>query len=230
MASASAAAPPVGAGPPVPGAPIVARRRMPVGAANGSVLPSAVDGAPIMHPGKLPPRLPWPDIGRLAKWSVSSFKFGFGAECLTDEDPDTFWHSDGPQPHFITVEFPRKVAIQKLCMYLSFPLDDSYTPATIAVRAGTGLVDLQDVRIMSVEKPDGWITFDVCTEPNEDGDGFKHVDAYVIQVIIIANHMNGKDTHVRGLKILGPVETKLKAYEEPFPFVSPRFRMYQCIR
>lgn len=60
---------------------------------------------------------------------------------------------------------------QKLCMYLSFPLDDSYTPATIAVRAGTGLVDLQDVRIMSVEKPDGWITFDVCTEPNEDGDG-----------------------------------------------------------
>ncbi len=34
----------------------------------------------------------------------------------------------------------------------------------------------------------------------------KHIDAYVIQVIIIANHMNGKDTHVRGLKILGPVE------------------------
>lgn len=56
-------------------------------------------------------------------------------------------------------------------MYLSFPLDDSYTPATIAVRAGTGLVDLQDIRIMSVEKPDGWITFDVCLEPNEDGDG-----------------------------------------------------------
>ncbi|KAM5544609.1 hypothetical protein V8D89_001507 [Ganoderma adspersum] len=247
MASASAAAPPVAGGPPIPGAPIVARRRLLPGGAN-TVLPSGVDGAPIMHPGappsrlsslaltgivitgKLPPRLPWPDIGRLAKWSVSSFKFGFGAECLTDEDPDTFWHSDGPQPHFITVEFPRKVAIQKLCMYLSFPLDDSYTPATIAVRAGTGLVDLQDVRIMSVEKPDGWITFDVCTEPNEDGDGFKHVDAYVIQVIIIANHMNGKDTHVRGLKILGPVETKLKAYEEPFPFVSPRFRMYQCIR
>ena len=66
----------------------------------------------------------------MAKWSVSSFKFGFGAECLTDEDPDTFWQyaphttlvlsafldrvssSDGPQPHFITVEFPRRVAIQ----------------------------------------------------------------------------------------------------------------------
>ena len=39
----------------------------------------------------MPPRLPWPDIGHLGKWSVSSYKFGFGPECLTDEDPDTFW-------------------------------------------------------------------------------------------------------------------------------------------
>src|ERR1700677_2381959 len=37
------------------------------------------------------PSLPWPDIGHLAKWSVSSYKFGFGAECLQDDDPDTFW-------------------------------------------------------------------------------------------------------------------------------------------
>jgi anaphase-promoting complex subunit 10 len=83
-----------------------------------------------------PPVLPWPDIGQLAKWSVSSFKFGFGPECLQDQDPETFWQSvppnpfpcgflptfyllfffacssDGPQPHFITVEFPRKMAIQ----------------------------------------------------------------------------------------------------------------------
>ena len=29
---------------------------------------------------------------------------------------------------------------------------------------------------------------------------------YILQVIIIANHMNGKDTHVRGLRLLGPVE------------------------
>ncbi|RPD54295.1 anaphase-promoting complex, subunit 10, partial [Lentinus tigrinus ALCF2SS1-6] len=177
-----------------------------------------------------PPRLPWPDIGHLAKWSVSSFKFGFGPECLTDEDPDTFWHSDGPQPHFITVEFPRKVSIQKISMYLSFPLDDSYTPTTIAIRAGTGSVDLQDIRILTIEKPDGWITFDVSMEPNEDGEGFKSVDAYMLQIIILANHMNGKDTHVRGLKVLGPAESKVKDHEEPFPFVAPQYRMYQQVR
>ena len=32
------------------------------------------------------------------------------------------------------------------------------------------------------------------------------VYAYVIQIIIAANHMSGKDTHVRGLRILGPIE------------------------
>ena len=45
--------------------------------------------------------LPWPDIGHLAKWSVSSFKFGFGPECLQDQDPDTFWQSV-PIPHIRT--------------------------------------------------------------------------------------------------------------------------------
>lgn len=34
----------------------------------------------------------------------------------------------------------------------------------------------------------------------------KAIDAYVVQVIVIANHMNGKDTHVRGLRVLGPLE------------------------
>jgi Anaphase-promoting complex, subunit 10 (APC10) len=69
------------------------------------------DGTPLIHSGKesaslvisdsltnqraqgsrKPPVLPWPDISSRAKWSVSSFKFGFGAECLLDGDPDTFW-------------------------------------------------------------------------------------------------------------------------------------------
>ncbi|KAH9933669.1 APC10-domain-containing protein [Epithele typhae] len=232
MASASAA-PPIApgtiTGTPAAGAPIVARRRLPANA-SGSVVATADSGAPTMYPGKLAPKLPWPDIGYLARWSVSSFKFGFGAECLTDDDPDTFWHSDGPQPHFVTIEFPRKVAVQKISMYLSFALDDSYTPATLAVRAGTGPIDMQDIRFLTIEKPDGWVTFDVCIEPNDDGEGFKAVDAYVIQVVILANHMHGKDTHVRGLKILGPLERKLRAHEELFPFTNPEFKMFECIR
>jgi len=176
-----------------------------------------------------PPILPWPDIGHLGKWSVSSYKFGFGVECLRDNDPDTFWHSDGPQPHFMTVQFPRKIAVQKVSLHLSFMMDDSYTPSTLCVRAGTGLNDLQDVRYVTLDKPNGWITFDVSTELGEEGEGFKPIHAYVIQVVIINNHMNGKDTHVRGLHILGPVEDSAPA-DDPFPFVTPTFKMFESIR
>jgi anaphase-promoting complex subunit 10 len=142
----------------------------------------------LISDGKTVPALPWPDISSQARWSVSSFKFGFGPECLLDGDPETFWQyvhltitalpttnlsssSDGPQPHFITIEFPRKMAIQKLSIYLSHPQDDSYTPSTLAIRAGTGPTDLQDVRIITLDKPDGWITFDVSSEAFEDQEG-----------------------------------------------------------
>lgn len=32
-------------------------------------------------------------------------------------------------------------------------------------------MDIQDLRIISLEKPDGWVTFDICMEPSEDGEG-----------------------------------------------------------
>lgn len=36
--------------------------------------------------------------------------------------------------------------------------------------------------------------------------GSKPIYAYVLQIIVVANHMSGKDTHIRGLKVLGPIE------------------------
>ncbi|KAG6835423.1 hypothetical protein H0H93_001586 [Arthromyces matolae] len=196
----------------------------------GAILTAPDDGTPLIYSANDPPPvLPWPDISRRAKWSVSSFKFGFGAECLRDNDPETFWHSDGPQPHFITAEFPQKVAIQKISIHLSYTQDDSYTPSALAIRAGTGPGDLQDVRVVTLDKPEGWITFDVSSEPNEDGDGLGPVHAYVLQVIIAQNHMSGKDTHVRGVKILGPVPNNASDGDY-FGFTSPQYTLYQSIR
>jgi anaphase-promoting complex subunit 10 len=54
--------------------------------------------------------LKWPDIGHLAKWSVSSFKFGFGPECLQDQDPDTFWQSV-PSPGFPNSNSPPQLTL-----------------------------------------------------------------------------------------------------------------------
>ena len=58
---------------------------------------------------------------------------------------------------------------QKVSLYLTFMLDDSYTPSTLCLRAGTSLSDMQDVRVLSLDKPNGWITFDVSAELSEDG-------------------------------------------------------------
>lgn len=112
---------------------------------------------------------------------------------------------------------------QKISLHLSFPLDDSYTPSTLCIRAGTSLSDLQDVRIVTLDKPNGWITFDVSAELSDDSEGLcvhllptcyltkhrstsKPIYCYVLQIVVLANHVNGKDTHVRGLHVLGPME------------------------
>ncbi|VDB96000.1 unnamed protein product [Peniophora sp. CBMAI 1063] len=182
-----------------------------------------------VHPFRHPPEQPFPDIGASAKWTVSSYKFGFGPECLGDLDPDTFWHSDGPQPHYVTVEFPRKLPIQKISIYLSYSLDDSYTPAAISVRAGTGPGDMQETRVVTFDKPDGWITFDVCAELSDDGESFRPIHAYVLQVVVLGNHMNGKDTHVRGMMVHGPPEDNT-SWDDPFPWKNDHFKWYEQIR
>jgi len=118
---------------------------------------------------------------------------------------------------------------QKISINLNYQLDDSYTPSTLAIRAGTGPSDLQDVRVVTLEKPDGWITFDVSSEPNEDGDGLNPVYAYVLQIIIAANHMSGKDTHVRGLRVLGALEDRSSG-DDPFVFKALAYTMYETLR
>ncbi|KAG8970542.1 anaphase promoting complex subunit doc1 [Tulasnella sp. 419] len=171
-----------------------------------------------------------PDIGNLASWSVSSCKYGFNVNCLRDGDPNTYWQSDGPQPHYVTMQFQKKVAVQKLAVYLNYQADDSYTPTKLLIRAGTGLHDLQDIKVVSMDQPQGWIQFDVGLEPaNEEGTALKPLHLYVLQMLIAANHQNGKDTHVRGLVALGPKELPYTD-EDQIPFKNVLFKMHECIR
>lgn len=52
----------------------------------------------------------------------------------------------------------------------------------------------------------------------------KAVHAYVLQVIVLTNHMNGKDTHIRGLRILGPEELVDTHFYLGCAHVSPQKR------
>jgi anaphase-promoting complex subunit 10 len=54
---------------------------------------------------------------------------GLGVHQLLDDRSDTYWQSDGLQPHTITIEFQRKTDISFIVIYLDYKADESYTPS-----------------------------------------------------------------------------------------------------
>ncbi|KIM96481.1 hypothetical protein OIDMADRAFT_205156 [Oidiodendron maius Zn] len=146
-----------------------------------------------------PTELGLKEIGNLASWTVSSCKPGCGVEELRDEDTNLFWQSDGPQPHHLNIHFSRLVLIRAIRIYLDFEADESYTPTRITLLAGTGYHDLIPFSNLEFAQPKGWI--DVLLGDVGGGEDGKTLRAFLVQVRIIENHQNGKDTHVRGLKI-----------------------------
>ncbi|CUS08417.1 unnamed protein product [Tuber aestivum] len=153
------------------------------------------------------------EIGNLASWTVSTAKPGNGVEQLRDEDTNLFWQSDGPQPHTINIHFAKRVFVKKISMYLDFENDESYTPTRMSVFSGTGYHDLQEVTTMNFEQPSGWIDVPL------DGVHEEYVGqlrTFLIQVCIHANHQNGKDTHVRGLRIYSAEPRSFNSDEVPF--------------
>ncbi|KAG4434694.1 hypothetical protein IFR05_009804 [Cadophora sp. M221] len=139
------------------------------------------------------------EIGNLASWTVSSCKPGCGVDALRDDDTGLFWQSDGPQPHHLNIHFSRLVSILSIRIFLDFEADESYTPTRITLLAGTGYHDLIPFAALNFEQPKGWL--DVPLDHVGGGLDGKTLRAFLVQVRIVENHQNGKDTHVRGLKI-----------------------------
>ena len=161
------------------------------------------------------------EIGDQAVWSLSSCKPGFGVDQLRDGNLDTYWQSDGPQPHLISVQFRRKTAIQNICLYADYKLDESYTPSKISIRAGNHFHDLHQIELIELEEPNGWLTVSLS-------DGDKPLRTYMLQVAVLANHQNGRDTHMRQIKIHAP-STDTGTYKMP-TFTSVECAMYSTIK
>ncbi|PWY97553.1 galactose-binding like protein [Testicularia cyperi] len=139
------------------------------------------------------------------------------------------WQSDGSQPHLVNIQFARRTLVTHVSIYLDVKQDDSYTPTKIAVLAGTNYRDLVQVRERTFESPQGWKHFrldksdSIPEEEENDDNNDEEMDAdkerdghtskkvhregihvWLIQICILANHLNGKDTHVRRLMVFGP--------------------------
>ncbi|XP_022647762.1 anaphase-promoting complex subunit 10-like isoform X3 [Varroa jacobsoni] len=120
------------------------------------------------------------EVGDQAVWSLSSCKPGFGVDQLRDNNTETYWQSDGPQPHLVNIQFRRKTLVDQLSIYTDFKLDESYTPNRISVRVGSHFHDLQELDVVELQEPSGWI---------------------------LSNHQNGRDTHLRQIKVHSPVRS-----------------------
>ena len=107
--------------------------------------------------------------------------------------------SDGPQPHRLTIHFIKRVGIRDIRFYVDAQADESYTPTKIIFKAGTGENNLIEFATMTLESPMGWQK--VPVEGAGGGPDGNTLFAWVLQMHILENHQNGKDTHLRGIRI-----------------------------
>eukprot|EP00878_Enallax_costatus_P006606 GHUV01006924.1.p1 GENE.GHUV01006924.1~~GHUV01006924.1.p1 ORF type:complete len:181 (+),score=40.32 GHUV01006924.1:280-822(+) len=165
------------------------------------------------------------ELGGLASWSVTSAKPGNGVELLRDGSQETYWQSDGTQPHLVNIQFNRRMELKELHVYLDYKLDESYTPSRLAVRAGSAYHDLKDICVVELREPTGWMII-----PLAEGQPGGCLKAFFVQVAILANHQNGRDTHVRQILLYGPGPGASSALSSVGQFNTPEFNMFSMLR
>ena len=94
--------------------------------------------------------------------------------------------------------------IQFFCIYADYKSDESYTPSRIVIKAGTHVNDLREIGSYDLLEPAGWIII-----PLKDPKDVKNlpIKTWMLQLAVLANHQNGRDTHIRQIKIHSPIET-----------------------
>ena len=167
-------------------------------------------------------------------WSVTSAKPGNGVELLRDNSLDTYWQSDGAQPHLVNVQFQKKVRVRELCIYADSRLDESYTPNKISVRAGNSFHDLREIKTVDLDEPSGWTRVSLVKDENEPGalnggDG-ECLRTYFLQIAVLSNHQNGRDTHVRQVKIYGPRTSPEAMIGQGMQFTTAEYGQFATVR
>jgi anaphase-promoting complex subunit 10 len=190
---------------------------------------SDLEGFPIDRPYTktrmpLTPNSQRREIGHLAVWTLSSARPEQGVEQLRDDNLNTYWQSDGAQPHTLTIYFPRKTAVSELCLYMDFKADESYTPSKLAISLGNTVNDLWEIQTCDLDEPVGWYNFALG---KLQGGLFQSVSTHYVQLCILQNQHNGRDTHLRQVKIFGPREDLKIAFPS---FTTTQYSQYTLLR
>ncbi len=182
------------------------------------------------------------EIGNDAVWVLSTAKPGNGVTQIRDSSVDTYWQSDGGQPHLINIHFLKRKSVCEIAFYLDYTQDESYTPKKISIRTGITFHDLEEIKEVELNEPVGWVSVPLYAEPDPlDGDEDedddenenensqnrrrKPVRTFLLQVCVVSMHQNGRDTHVRQVKIFGPrSETEFAMRRIPMVSGKPTFQ------
>jgi len=112
------------------------------------------------------------------------------------------------------------VEIRAIRFYVDYNLDESYTPTHIVWQMGTGEHDLIKFAESRLTNPVGWQEVQIAgCGGGDDGDS---LCCFVVQMHIKENHQNGKDTHIRALKIYGYDEHADPGHVDPVEEMSQR--------
>jgi anaphase-promoting complex subunit 10 len=145
------------------------------------------------------------EIGDEAVWSLSSAKQDSGVHQLRDDNSETFWQSDGPIPHIVNIQFMKKTRVTEIGFLLEFRTDESYTPQTISVRGGMYMQNLREIVRIELANPNGWVIIPLRTRI-DDKEEQPFVYTMNIQLAVLQMFHQGKDTHVRQVKVFGVKE------------------------
>lgn len=58
----------------------------------------------------------------------------------------------------------------------------------------------------------------------------KPIRTFMIQIAVISNHQNGRDTHMRQIRIHAPIQSRKYPLEEIGTFSTIEFQQYSTIR
>lgn len=143
------------------------------------------------------------DIAHLATYHCSSYKAGHHFEqtlgpASLSSTKAPYWQTESSSlPHTLGIRFAAARAIRQIQLHLDASLDDSYTPRQIVIRAGSYKGDLLDVMSATVDDGQGWLVWDLCAL-NEG----QPVIASCIDVVIMANLQSGRDSRLRGVRVM----------------------------
>ena len=91
-------------------------------------------------------------------------------------------------------------------------------------RVGTNFNDLQEIEVVELQEPTGWV--EIPLKHIND----KLVRTFLLQIAVIQNHQQGRDTHLRQVKVFSPVVTRTVSSAEFASFTSQEIKQHMFLR